>query len=275
MSVRGSALGWLVGLTVAVSVCACARDEDEDNAAATATSALRAQNEAGLTDALLDTDGTLAPEPEDAARMVAERPARGLFPEGCATKTQAGNAVSVVMRGCTGPFGKVAIDGTLVATFSKMADDVVHVEIVASPGATANGRDFSYASQSDVRYEGPRRTITYRGSSSGTTARGRSYSRATNVTVATDMGTHCVAIDGTSTGKVGPYDIDLTIDGFRACRDTCPTAGTARANVNGPLVRGASITVTFDGSDQIAAKVDARRDRELSITLDCQAGEAE
>src|SRR5262249_12596041 len=111
--------------------------------------------------------------------------------------------------------------------------------------------------------------------SSGTTARGKSFSRTTDLTVSVDTEAQCLAIDGTSKGTVGKYDVDLTIEGFQGCRNACPTAGTAKATVDGPLVKPASITVTFDGSDTADVKVHARKDRELKVKMDCEAGEAE
>jgi hypothetical protein len=261
----------LAALTIAPT--GCQKDEDEDEASATATSALQAQNQDGVMDGVVDTEGTVAPEPEEAAKRVAERPTRGLHPEGCATRTREGNVVTLKLDKCTGPFGKVTLEGSLVATFSKASANDLHVDIVAADGTTANGRELTYAAQADVRFEGTGRTVTYHGRSSGTTKRGKSFSRETNLSIVADLATHCAEIDGTSKGSVGRYDINLTIEGFKGCRDACPTAGLARATVDGPFVKNASVEVTFDGSDKAHVKIQARKKHERDIALDCEAGE--
>jgi hypothetical protein len=275
MFVRHAALS----LVLAFSLIACAKnadqDEDADDATASTTSALQAQSQVGLVDAVTEVDGGAAPEAEEAARMVVEGATKNLQPEGCLTKTREGSVVTFESKGCTGPFGKVAVYGTLVATFSKTTPDVLHVALATKDGATSNGAAFDYGSDTDIRFDGAARIFTYHGHSSGTTARGKSFSRSTDLTVSVDTQAQCLAIDGTSHGTIGKYDVDLTIEGFHACRNACPTAGIARATVDGPLVKDASITVTFDGSDTAHVQVHARRDRDRSVKMDCEAGEAE
>ncbi len=235
------------------------------------TSALQAQGQAAVTDGVIDTEGSYAPEPEEAAQRVADYPMAGLEPAGCATKTRDGNVVTVHLDGCTGPFGRVAIDGALVATFSKTSSDTLRVEVRTGEGTTTNGNPLSYQAYAEVRFEGTQRFLTYHGNSSGTTVRGRPFRRETDLSVASDFATHCAEIDGTSKGSVGRYDIDLTIENLKGCRDGCPTSGLARARVDGPLVRDTSVEVTFDGSEEAHVKIDARRTREFDITLDCDA----
>lgn len=275
MSFRNAPIALSLVLTVSLFACAKDADEDGDDATATTTSALQAQSQVGLVDAVTEVSGGAAPEPEEAARIVVEQPTRDLQPEGCLTKTREGSVVTFESNGCTGPFGKMAVYGKLVATFSKTSPDVLHVALAAKDGATSNGAAFSYGSDTDIAFDGAVRKLTYHGHSSGTTARGRSFSRSTDLTVSVDTAAQCLTIDGTSRGTIGKYDVDLTIEGFRGCRDACPTAGVARATVDGPLVKDASITVTFDGSDHADVKVHARRDRELRVKMDCAAGEAE
>jgi hypothetical protein len=253
---------------------ACASQSDDEEASATTTSALQAQSQGGITDAVVDTEGTLAPEPEEAAKAVTEHELRGLRPAGCATKTRDGNVVTLKVDKCTGPFGKVVLEGTLVATFSKTSDDTLHVDIAAGDGTTADGRALTYEAQADVRFDGTQRFLTYHGHSSGTTKRGKDYARHTDLSIVADIATHCAQIDGASKGNVGAYEIDLTIEGFKGCRDVCPSAGLARATVDGPLVKSASIEVSFDGSDKAHVKTHIKKDRERDIALDCDAAEA-
>lgn len=255
------------------SVACASDDSDGDEASATTTSALQAQSQDGVMDGVLDTQDDAAPEPEAVAQHVVDYPIRGLSPADCATKTRSGSVVTLTLDDCTGLFGKVVVKGSLVATFSKSSSNDLKVDIVASKDITANGRPFAYASQSNVHFDGTKRTVTYHGSSNGVTKRGKDFSRTTDLTIVADVSTHCAKIDGTSKGTVGKYDVDLSIAGFEGCRDVCPTAGVARASVDGPLVK-ASVEVTFDGSEKAHAKITARRNRELDIALDCQANEA-
>ena len=278
MTIRRFALGTtalaLAALTFVPTGCAKA-DVEEDGASATTTSALQAQSQDGVMDGVLDTEGAAAPEPEDAAKKVTDVPSSRFQPAGCATKTRDGNVVTLKLDKCTGPFGKVVLEGSLVATFSKTSANDLHVDIVAGEGTTGNGHALTYAAQVDVRFDGTQRVVTYHGSSSGTTKRDKAFSRHTDATIAFDVTTHCGQIDGVSKGSIGKYAVDVTIEGVKACRDVCPAGGTAKATVDGPLVKGASIEVTFDGSDKAHVKIDTKRKTsERDITLDCAAAEA-
>lgn len=247
----------------------CSSQVEEEEASATATSALQAHNQSGITEGVIDIEGGLAPEPEDAAKAVAERPTRGLQPEGCATKTRDGNVVTLTLSGCSGPFGRVKMDGTLKATFTKTAPDVLHVAVVGD-GLHANGASFDYGADLDVAYDGASRKLTYHGHSDGKTKRGVAFSRHTDLTIVADTDTKCVAIDGVSKGSIGRFDLDLTIDGFKGCQNACPTAGVAKATLRTPR-REVDIELSFDGSD--SAHVTAPK-HHFDVKLDCDAAEA-
>jgi hypothetical protein len=265
----------LATLSLGSVTTGCSSEEsDSDEASATATSALQTQSQDGVMDGVLDTSDDAAPDPEVVAQHVADYPLHGLSPADCATKTRSGSVVTLTLDNCTGPFGQVVVKGSLIATFSKSQSNDLHVDISASKDTTANGRALAYAAQADVTFDGTKRTVTYHGSSSGITKRGKDFSRKTDLTIAADVATHCAKIDGTSTGSVGKYAVDLSISGFEGCRDVCPTAGKAHASVDGPLVK-ASVDVTFDGSDKAHATISAKKTRELDVALDCQANEAE
>lgn len=267
----------LVAVVVAVTNGCMSSEQGDEEASATTTAALQAQSRDGVIDAMMDIEGSVAPEADDAAKTVAESPRRGLRPEGCSTSARVGNTVVLTLNGCTGPFGNMEITGTLRATFSKPGADVLHIEIVAGEGTTANGSPLDYSAAADVRFHEAQRSLDVHGRSSGTTRRGKTFARQTDLAIVADVSTHCASIDGTSSGQIGSDDVDLTIEGFKGCRDACPTAGVARATVNGPLIENASITATFDGSDRAHVKVDRgthRRKSELDVAMDCAAAEA-
>jgi hypothetical protein len=260
---------------IALPVTACrSSDADEEGASSTATSALQIQSQAGLTDAVVDVEGDVAPTAEDAAKAEAERPLSRLQPEGCATKTRQGNVVTLDLVGCTGPFGKSKIDGRLVATFTRPTPELTVVAIEAGPGTTANGKALTYSASAEIRFDGAQRFITYHGSSSGTTRRGREFARSTDASIVVDVATRCVTMNGASKGTIGSFGVDLTVEGFHGCRNACPTAGVVRATVDGPSSKDATIEMTFDGSATAHVKVDARRKREIDVALECDDGEA-
>lgn len=263
----------LVACALASTGCA-SDDDDREEASSTATAALQTQSQDGVLQGVVDLEGDAAPEPEAAAQRVVDDTSPGLTPDGCAQKTRSGSVVTLTLNECSGPFGQVLLTGSLVATFSKTSANDLHVDIVASNDTTANGRAFAYGAQADVHFDGMKRIVTYRGSSSGSTKRGKDFARQTELSITADVGTHCAKIDGSSKGRVGKYDVDLSITGFEGCRDACPTSGVARATVDGPLVNDASVEVSFDGTDQARAKISARRERDLVIALDCRANEA-
>ncbi len=239
---------------------ACSAETEQEEASATATSALQAQSQGGVTDGVLDVDAPdgLAPDPEDAAKAVAEKDARALRPAGCAVKTREANVVTIALHGCTGPFGKVALEGTLVATFTKTAADVLHVDLADGGDLSANGASFHYAAGVDVTYAPGTRKLDYHGHSDGKTKRGVSFSRHTDLAIVADIEKKCVAIDGVSKGSLGRFDLDLAIDGFHACEGACPTAGSAKATLRTPS-RELDLEVDFDGSDHAHVKAPKRK----------------
>jgi hypothetical protein len=268
------ALAFIPFAALACAATGCAAQTGDEEASATTTSALQAQSESGLTDGVLDIDGTLAPDPAVAAQAVAEKPTKGLYPAGCATKTLSGDVVTITLDACTGPFGKVVMNGTLTATFSKTADDTLHVDVASGSDLVANDRPVKYEGHADVTWDGTTRHLVYQGASSGTTKRGKDFSRQTNLTVDADVSTHCATMDGTSKGSVGKYEIDLSIQGFQGCTGSCPSAGAAHASINGPLVNDASLDVSFDGSSKAHVKVKTKNERDFDVSMDCDAAEA-
>ncbi len=260
-------------LALALAAGCAPRDDDEEAAAQSTTSALQASQHGGLTEAAIDLDEGDAVEPERAAQAVAERPTKGLSPSGCATKTREGAKVTLVMKGCTGPHGKLTLDGTLVATFTRPSPDALHVELVGGDDLRANGRDLGYRADADIRYEGALRRVTWHGQVSGVTKRGKSYERRTDLDIVADTASRCLDVAGTSRGTIASWSVDVTIDRFRACEDQCPTSGQIKATVRSPGGRERSLEVTFDGSDQ--ARVVGPRGRELTVKMACADGETE
>ncbi len=260
-------------LVLASTALGCnAQDDEAEAASSSATSALQASQHSGLTEGAIELEGADAADPEKAAIAVAERPSRGLLPAGCATKTRDGNKVRLVSKGCTGPFGHVAFDGVLEATFSKGDSNQLHVDI-KGVDLQVNQRAFTYQASGDITYEGSLRYVTWHGDVSGTTKRGKEYTRHNELDIRADTAKKCLEISGTSTGTIGGFDLDITIDSVAVCKDQCPSEGSVHATVTGPAGRNRTMDIAFDGSSQ--ARVKGFRGRSFTVDMACADGEAE
>jgi hypothetical protein len=105
----------------------------------------------------------------------------------------------------------------------------------------AQVRSCSHGSDTDIELDGAARIFDHHGHSSGTTALGKSFSRTTALTVSVATQAQCVALDGTSRGTVGNYDVDLTLEGFRGVA-TPARPRESHGTVDRPLVKDAPIT---------------------------------
>lgn len=262
-----------VSITLAAAA-GCARgDEEEEAASQSTTSALQASQHGGLTEAAIDLDEASAVDPERAAAAVADRPMKGLSPAGCATKTRDGAKVTLVAKGCTGPHGKVTLDGTLVATFSRPTKDALRVELVGGDDLRANGREMRYRATADIVYEGALRRVTWRGDVSGETKRGKRYDRHTELGIVADTALRCLDVTGSSRGTIAGFGVDVTIDRFRACESRCPASGDIKATVRTPAGKEHTLSVSFDGTDE--AHVVGFRGRKFDVKMACEDGETD
>lgn len=273
----------LTGLGMAATAAMCAAmltgcgardDEDDDVASASVTSALQASQAGGLNQDLADVDAEAATDPSRAAELIARKRAGGLTPEGCMTRTKSaeGNAVHVVFANCTGPFGKMRLNGSADVSFELDAQRRLVAKIVGGKDLTANDRPLAYKATGTLEVHGDERTVTWHAEASGQTKRGKDYSRSTDVAVTVDMATRCLDASGVAKGTIGGFDLELTVDGLSVCENACPKRGSARASVKGPLGRERTLEVAFDGSDH--AKVKTPRGKELSVHMACADGES-
>lgn len=265
-----------VAMVCASSATGCARDEDgedDDVASASVTSALQASQSGGLNQDLTDVDADAAVDPARAADFIANRRGRGLSPEGCMTRTKgAGNTVHVVFADCTGPFGKLRLNGSADVSFELDAQKRLVAKIVGGSDLTANDRPLTYRATGTLEHHGDVRDVTWHAEASGKTKRGKEYSRSTDVSLSVDVAKRCLQGSGVAKGTIGGFDLELTIDDLAVCEDACPTRGNARASVKGRLGRERAIEVVFDGTDH--AKVTTPRGKELSVKMACADGES-
>jgi hypothetical protein len=201
-----------------------------------------------------------------------ERPMAALYPADCVERVARGNTVHVTFHGCSGPFGRLHLEGSVDTTFSRGTDGLLHATIEGADDLTANGHPFAYHATAVIEAEGELRKIQITATASATTPRGRAMSRQSSLDVLLDPATHCVDIAGTSSGTTGRRSISAVIDGLKVCADQCPTAGHVERTVS--TRRGTrTMTVDFDGTDQ--ARVVGFRGQTLAVQLACGDREAD
>jgi hypothetical protein len=201
-----------------------------------------------------------------AAADAAARPVVGLYPAECLTKTADGVELHGEFDGCTGPFGRVTLQGGMDATFSPLADCRMHADVADSGDFTANDRPLDYSAQADITYRDGGRDVEWTAHWTGTTRRGRDIEHDSSLDVQADDATGCLAVAGTTSGHVDEWQFGTTIDGLRICPEACPEAGVVEATLEGKN-RDRTIRVEFDGSN--VAQVTGWTGREFEVEMVC------
>lgn len=259
----------LVALSLGTEGCAQAMDEEA--ASESTTAALTSTQQAGLANGTLELDEQDALDPMKAATAAATKPLVGFYPAGCAARTQDGTRVHIVFSDCTGPFGKVHLQGSGDLVFSKDGAGTIVVELTGGKDLTANGKALSYHAKGSLSFEGSKRRVVWHGESAGETKRGVAFDRVNDLDVLFDKDTRCVDAAGSSRGKIGKYELDLTVDDLSLCPEKCPTSGHVVATIAGPR-KERTLEVTFDGSDR--AKVKGLTGRHFEVQMACEETEA-
>lgn len=226
----------------------------EDNDEATETdSAL----ESGIDDPLSGSTpldpGTPASGPTNADVMAKVKTNPGLFfrPAGCITTTIAGNVATHVFNDCTGPYGLVHFNGTVVSTFERAASSLTithEAQGFQINGATVSGKRVVVYSVS-----GSVITKHRTGNWSGTTAKGKAIAHEADFTSTYDAAAKCVTRDGSATTSIGGRELSISITGYRRCgigNLGCPESGEivlARTKAG----ETTKVTVDFIGNGQV------------------------
>jgi len=175
---------------------------------------------------------------EDVAAYIAGHVPTVYTPPACITTTQDGAKVTAVFAGCTGPFGLVGVDGTVVFTVrpsatsvavDATADGLIVGDAVLDLDATAIYRTTGSASSIDV---------TTRTTAIG--ERGHELTHTGDYTASWDA--TCASIDGAWSTSVEDLARSTTAS-LERCRGACPTGTITRVTVD-----GRTIAVDFDGS---------------------------
>ena len=191
-------------------------------------------------------------------------------PAGCIASTVAGNVVTHVFTGCTGPGGRT-YDGTVVATWSR-ADGVISVQRVARgfriDGATDDRRvNVSYSREDGVFKRV--RTVDM----SGTTGKGKALSRQASWTMTWDPSTKCVTRDGSSVTRIGGREHSTSVVGYKRCGVGyfgCPDAG--KITLNRKAGKGSdkdiTIVIEFVGGQRMSVEVPGGK--KIERTMACR-----
>jgi hypothetical protein len=259
----------LASCLIAASAIGCQRTEEQALAEATVTSTLQTSQSGGTGKTVIDGIGPEASvcpvDPEAAAARAASRPSH-LYPEQCAVKTSDGAKLHVTLSDCTGPFGKVHLNGGLNAIFSAGQSCSVHAEIEDDGTLTGNGNLVDYQASADVVTKPGERDVTWAAHWTTTTKRGRHVEQDSSLNILVSDSTDCLDIVGTTKGRVDDYPFGTTIDGLVVCPGRCPSAGTVSATFEGKY-RDIDLTVQFDGSD--IAHVTGKRGRKFDVKMVC------
>jgi hypothetical protein len=185
-------------------------------------------------------------------------------PTGCATSTASGSTVTLVLAGCTGPYGLVSASGT------------VALDIGASAGgytahATSTGLKFNKATadidaMATFTSTGGTKMLTVTDSGSATGPRGNTLTRTGSYTAT--WGSGCLALDGTWTTTVDAAKYTLDVSSYSVCEGACPAAGGS-VTWTGPA---RTLDITFDGSaDASYSEAGPHGGAEGTVALFCTA----
>ena len=181
-------------------------------------------------------------------------------PSTCATVTSSGSNITIKYNDCTGPRGLVHVTGELDLAVSVSLAGVISVHGTAT-NLQVNNAVLTIDADATYEVSGTDHTLTVMTMGSGTGPRGNAIEHDGNYTVTWDTTSQCGSIDGTWSTEIGSADRGNDVN-LSKCAGSCPT-GTVTHN----FLAGASVTVTFDGSD--IATWSASTGASGSVTLTC------
>jgi hypothetical protein len=262
----------LLAALALTTIAGCAGREEE-LAEASVTSALQTSRSAGL--GKLVYEGVAEREclsPERAAEIAADRPTVGMYPAECTTKTPDGANVHVALEDCTGPFGRVQLDGSVDATFTSPSCDELHADLAGGGDLTANGRPLHYSASADIRVEEGGWDVDWSAHWATTTKLGLDVENTSDLEVLVDDETSCLHVDGGTYGSAGRFTFDTEMEGLVVCPGECPAAGAVDVHVEGRR-RERTLRIEFDGSSE--ARVTRNDGDVFTVDMICNDDEAD
>lgn len=201
------------------------------------------------TDSVDLTTGSISSD--TAAATAAAGASAKLMPASCVTKSVASNVATYTMTNCTGPYGLLAVSGTLQATYTVQTTGTnpsLKVDLAAT-GLKVNGASLDISSSATISGPPTARTATVSSTTKAVTARGNTISHSGSYTAGSDGS--CVTLTGTFSTQSGLLSWSTQIDSYKRCQNMCPAQG--KITFTGVLH---TTTVTFNGSATAAITVD-------------------
>jgi len=212
-----------------------------------------------------DMSGLTALTGDQVAAHIAANASTRFTPAGCATATATGSNVKLTLNDCTGPRGLLHITGELDLTASVALDGTISVHAAAT-ALMVNRATIDIDSDATYAVSGTTHTLTVQTMGSGTGPRGNDIDHTGQYTITWDVSSECRSIAGHwstefsngSASAARSNDVNLM-----RCAGGCPTGMLTHH-----FLGGASLTVTFDGSN--VAQWSASTGKSGSVTLSCQ-----
>lgn len=249
-------------LGVVLAVTGCKASNDTASAGEALDSTKTASVEAALVVPALEPVGTDA-TPEEAAEAASSHAETFFQPAGCVTATANRTVLTYEFEGCTGPYGLVEVNGTLVVTYKPGAGGIEYE--ARSEGLRVNDAVLDIHKSGVYTRDGDDRRVDVTTESSGVGPRGTHLSRNGTYTFQWNEADDCIALDGEWMTTVGAIRWTTRVNGYAQCDNECPAAG---GSIEWESER-ASLTVTTDGSNVASWSYDGRRDRSGTVELLC------
>lgn len=243
-----------------------AGDASTDSAIAAVDSSDSAEAEGNVMMAMVDGSdvaAAIAPAtPEQIAVRIAANIAVRWNPSGCVTVAKpAAGQLAVTFADCTGPRGLLHVSGTLNLTVTAATTGAITVHGTATD-FHVNRAVLTIDSTAAYAPTATGRTLTVTTTGTGTGPRGNTVDHEGTYTLTWNNASMCHSVQGHWSTDFGARersnDVDLT-----RCAGGCPT-GT----VTHHFLAGASLTVTFDGTN--VARWSASTGASGTTTLGCQ-----
>lgn len=166
-------------------------------------------------------------------------------PAGCVTVTRQGPVVTHEFKGCTGPFGLVSVNGTLITTFSVAGPGMLKFD-EQSQDLVVGKTPITQSASGTITFSGSKRLVSWTGTYSGATPKGLPIKHNGSYSGVYDAANGCVELDGSASTSIGLRGVKTTTTGYKRCGlgGICPSAGTITAT---GLLSKLTVKITYLG----------------------------
>ncbi len=184
------------------------------------------------------------------------------FPRGCLTTAHDAQAKAVTYEftKCAGPRGLLRVTGKLIVTYTVPEAGKLSLDFAGS-NLLINRATASWTAHADIQSSGATRTMQWSASLRGT-LRNKDFERKVTRKLVWTIGDGCIALDGTSEGRLGARTLRIDVANVKRCRRECPEAG-GKITISGT---SGAYSVSFDGSNQAALQTPSGAERSVSLS---------